>query len=71
MESLTKEMRKSSQARELERRHGQPIKDIVVAALTKHGTIESAARSLEVNPNTFYGWMIRLRIQVKKVAEVA
>jgi transposase-like protein len=53
----------------VEREHGnRPIDLLVIEALTNQGTIDRAAASLGVNAKTLYGWMIRLRIQTRKVA---
>lgn len=64
-------MRKTRLMLTLEAEHGQSIERLIADALTRHGSIERAAASLKVNAKTFYGWMIRLRITVKKVALVA
>lgn len=64
-------MRKTRQMLQMEQRHGQPIETLIMNALTTQGSIQRAADSLNVHPATLYGWMIRLRIQVKKVAVVA
>lgn len=64
-------MRKSRKMLELERQHGKPIEVLVTDALTSQGTIARAAASLGVNTTTFWGWMLRLRVKVKKVAIVA
>lgn len=64
-------MRKTQLMLALEAERGRPIEQVITEALTTHGTIQKAAASLCVNQATFYGWMIRLRIQVKKIAVVA
>lgn len=64
-------MRKSRQAAQLEQRFGKPIKEIVKEAYDREGSLEAAAHSLGVKPNTFAGWFYRLGLQVKKTASVA
>jgi hypothetical protein len=64
-------MRKTRGMLDLETKHGRPVERLMADALTQHGTIERAALSLGVNPATFYGWMMRLRVQTRKVAFVA
>lgn len=63
--------RKTPQIADLERQHGKPIERIIAEAYTQHGTIDRAAASLKVNPKTYHGWLVRFRVQVKKVASVA
>lgn len=64
-------MRKSKKMLELEHRHGKPIEILVADAYTSQGSLARAAQSLGVNTTTLWDWMLRLRIQVKKVAVVA
>jgi len=64
-------MRKTEKVRALEAEHGRPIEQIVAAAYNEAGTIRAAAASLDVSPDTFYGWMVRLGIRIKTVAEPA
>jgi len=64
-------MRKSKAMLALEEQYGKSIQQLIMDALTTQGTIDRAAASLGVHTQTFYGWMIRLRIQVKKIAVVA
>ena len=63
-------MRKTRQMLLLEDRYGKPIEELMTAAINEHGSADEAARSLGVHIKTFWGWMLRLRIQVKKVAVV-
>ena len=63
------EVRKSAQMLELERQHGKPIEQLLSETITERGSVPAAAAALDVNLNTFYGWMRYLRIQIKTVAE--
>jgi hypothetical protein len=65
-------MRKSAQIIALEARLGRPLAEIVANAYTEHQTVEAAAASIGVNPNTFAYWLLRLPIDVdvRKVASV-
>jgi hypothetical protein len=65
-------VRKSQQIRALEARHGKPLAEIVAEAYERHGTIEAAARSLQVNANTFAFWKARLvRVETTRRVRVA
>lgn len=62
-------MRKTQTVRDLEAKHKKPIEQIVIEAYNRNGTINGAAAALQVNPNTYYGWVLRLGIRIKTIAE--
>lgn len=65
-------LRMSEQLRRFEAAHGgRPAKEIIVAAINEHGSIAAAARALGVKPDTFYYWVLRLRLNIRTVAESA
>ena len=65
-------LRMSEQLRRFEADNGgRPAKAIIVEAINEHGSIAAAARALGVKPDTFYYWVLRLRLNVRTVAESA
>jgi molybdenum-dependent DNA-binding transcriptional regulator ModE len=52
----------------LELEHGKPIKDIIIEALEQEGTISGAARRLKISYGTFYVWMLRAGVELKRTA---
>lgn len=64
-------MRKTPAMLRFEATHGgQPLEQMIVAALNEHGTMAAAARSLGIKGDTLYFWVLRLHIRVKTVAEL-
>lgn len=64
------DVRKSPQMREIEQRVGKPIEQALRDAINAQGSVPAAAEALEVNLNTFYGWLRYLRIELRTIAEV-
>lgn len=64
-------MRKTAKVRELEAARGQRIEVIVAEAYNRAGTVRGAAEALDVKVDTFYGWMVRLGIRIKRIKSVA
>lgn len=64
-------MRKTEKVKALEAERGLPIEEIVRETYNRVGTIRGAAAEVGVPHDTFYGWMVRLGIRIKSVAEPA
>lgn len=58
----------SKLARQIEEQHGKPIRQVLVDAINRYGSVAAAARELGIPANTCYSWAYRLGLEVRKYA---
>jgi len=64
-------VRKTPGMRRFEAAHeGRPVEQLIIEALNEHGSINGAARGLEMSADTLYFWILRLGIRIRTVAEL-
>ena len=53
-------MGKTKKMREAEQRLGKPLEKIMPETYNRLGSLDAAAKELDINPNTYYDWLLRL-----------
>lgn len=50
---------------ELEREHGKSLKEILIEAFARSGSVTIAARELGISQATFSTWMLRCGLEIR------